>query len=176
MRWQFEALNASTRACMMSEYDKDVADGRVYYTDRLSAVGRGHYLRLLREAIERGSPDTFAAALDASNVFNETEERRTKSGPIIARVPRTASNTLADGEFNRYYIRAICIEAGRRGKQVEAYRARASENPRSESEAIIGRRFAPTKILDDLRSSIGVEAALGVPAGPNSGISVRLVV
>ena len=47
-------------------------------------------------------------------------------------------------------------------------------NPRPESEAKIGKTIAPQSLLDDLRKNIGVEPALGLPPGPNSGLSVKL--
>lgn len=40
--------------------------------------------------------------------------------------------------------------------------------PRPESEAMIGRLIIAEKLLKDLRASIGVEPALGLPKGPNS--------
>jgi hypothetical protein len=41
--------------------------------------------------------------------MNGTEERRNPRGGItIARVPITAADTLAEGEFNRFYARALC--------------------------------------------------------------------
>lgn len=48
-------------------------------------------------------------------------------------------------------------------------------NPRPESEAMVGSRLPAQALLDDLRTSQGVEPALGLPPGPNSGITVRRV-
>jgi hypothetical protein len=93
-----------------------------------------------------------------------------------ARVPVTAAQTLAEGEFNRLYVRGLCsLVLSEGGSEIEAYRARYSENPRSASIAIIGRRFSAEKILHDLRLSQGVDSAFGLPAGPNSGISAKKV-
>jgi len=48
------------------------------------------------------------------------------------------------------------------------------ENPRPQSEALIGSTVDSQKLLLDLRQSIGVEPALGVPPGPNSGLSIKI--
>ena len=92
-----------------------------------------------------------------------------------AKVPVTGAQTLAEGEFNRLYARGLCSAVlSEGGEFVEAYRARESTNPRQESEAIIGRRFSAQAVLDDLRSSQGVDSALGI-SRPNSGISIKRV-
>jgi hypothetical protein len=97
------------------------------------------------------------------------------TGYTVSKVPRTAPITLAEGEFNRFYLRGLCqraIEAG--GPAIEIYRARASVTPRPESEAMIGRHLDADKLLVDLREHVGVDTALGLPPGPNSGLSGRL--
>ena len=54
------------------------------------------------------------------------------------------------------------------------YRARPAENPRPESEALVETTVDPFDLLADLRAHPGEATELGIPAGPNSGISVRL--
>lgn len=54
------------------------------------------------------------------------------------------------------------------------YRAKEVANPRAESMALIGRSLPVTQLLDDLRVNIGTDTALGLPPGPNSGLSVTL--
>jgi hypothetical protein len=96
--------------------------------------------------------------------------------PYPKAVPHNAPETLAEGEFNRFYIRAICVIALRRGQtDVEVYRAKDVIKPRPESASKMGSRVDANALLNDLRTSIGVESALGIPAGPNSGLSVRLL-
>ena len=84
--------------------------------------------------------------------------------------------TLAESQFNRYYIRALCRRALEDGiEALVIYRAKPVATPRPESEALVETTIDPAALLEDLRAHTGEETpALGVPAGPNSGISVRL--
>ena len=78
-----------------------------------------------------------------------------KSGEF-SKAPVMRSNAhemLAEGEFNRFYIRALCaraIEDGLPG--VTVYRAKAVENARSESQQKIGQRVPAEALLRDLRT------------------------
>ena len=67
------------------------------------------------------------------------------------------------------------MKALNEGKEVEIYRARISQNPRPESERLIGQKPNPEQILKDLRDNKGVEAAFGLPNGPNSGLSIKII-
>jgi hypothetical protein len=102
------------------------------------------------------------------------EKKKPTGGTALAKVPHTAAAMLAEGEFNRFYLRGLCrrIQATG-GGSVEIYRARTSAKPRSESEAMIGEMFDASALLGDLRVNIGVDPALGLP-NINSGLSGRL--
>jgi hypothetical protein len=107
--------------------------------------------------------------------LNPTEPRNTKNGVTWAKVPVTAPETLAEGEFNRFYARGLCRRAIDEGKpKVQVYRAKQVVNARSESEALLGQSLPADKLLEDLRASVGTDTALGLPPGPNSGLSIRL--
>src|SRR5450756_626044 len=107
--------------------------------------------------------------------MNAQEQRRTPSGGVTtAKVPANAPEMLAEGEFNRLYARGLCenvLACG--GSEVDVCRGKEVGNPRPQSQAMIGRLIPAKELLDDLRSSQGVEPALGLPPGPNSGITVR---
>jgi hypothetical protein len=109
---------------------------------------------------------------------DETEEqrRKPKGGFTIAQVPVTAPDTLAEGEFNRFYIRGLCLRAIQDGvAELIVYRAKEVSSPRRESEAMIGARLPPERLLQDIRTHPGVDTAFGLPPGPNSGLSVHLL-
>lgn len=158
---------------MRSEVESDIAAGRLYESPRLSDRGQADYPSLLLSAIDTGDDTSLAADLTREGHLNTHEMKRNSTKP--AKVPITASHTLAEGEFNRYYARAVCLRAINEGYgEVRVYRAKQVTSPRAKSELILGKLFSAQDLLDDLRSSIGVEPALGLPQGPNSGLSVEL--
>jgi hypothetical protein len=85
-----------------------------------------------------------------------------------------AADMLAEGEFNRFYIRALCRRAIEDDIEVViVHRAKVVENPRPESELKIGREIPARALLEDLRTNIGGLTKFGIPE-PGSGLSVRL--
>lgn len=176
MSFHFIDLDARTRALMVMEFEDDLTSQRLYLSSRLNPQGHHQYPDLLREALATFTPEWLAAQLRAGHLFNQTEPRRTRNGGMTAaEIPFTAADTLAEGEFNRYYMRAICRRALEDGiTQVEVYRAKAVQHARSASQAKIGQLMTPDRLLDDLRMHQGTDTALGLPPGPNSGLSVRL--
>lgn len=160
---------------MLAEVEHDIEVGQLYLSSRLSTRGSNDYPDLLLEAAKRGTPDSFAEALSQGGRL-KTHETATRTGTTYRKkVPRNAHETLAEGEFNRFYIRGLCqrtLEAG--GQNLRIYRAKQVVNPRAESVAMIGALIDAKALLRDLRTSIGVEPAFGLPPGPNSGLSVQL--
>ena len=161
---------------MLAELDHDLEAESLYMSRYLSESGKLRYPHLLREAMLSGTDESLAATLQDPELFvAKYEKRKPKGGYTLASVPHTAPITLAEGEFNRFYLRGLCrrlIASG--GGVIEIYRARASSQPRSESEAMIGQQLEAAALLDDLRTNVGVDTALGLPPGPNSGLSGRL--
>lgn len=169
-------LDSTTRQFMLEEIEQDIAENKLYYSPRLSQAGRQQYPDLLRGAARDGTDQSLADELRKQGRLNATEERRKpKGGTTIAQVPVTAPETLAEGEFNRFYARGLCRRAlAERIESVVVYRAKEVVNPRAESVALIGKSLVPKQLLDDLRVNIGTDTALGLPPGPNSGLSVKL--
>jgi hypothetical protein len=168
-------LDPETREYMISELEYDLDRTKVYFSLRLNDIGKDNYVPALRRAFIDGD-DTSLAFEIRNGYLNETEQRRTKNGYTTARVPITAADTLAEGEFNRYYIRALCRRGLDQDKyDLVVYRARQVANPRPASEAKIGEVIRADQLLSDLRESTGVDTGLGLPPGPNSGLSIRLV-
>jgi len=176
MGLEYYDLDASTRAFMIAEIERDIAAGSLYISENLNVQGAQVYPQLIRDAASQGEDASLAARL-AQFLNSHEKPRKLKSGlfskPPIMR--RNAHEMLAEGEFNRYYIRAVCIKALHNGHEtVEVYRAKAVENPRPDSAAKIGAQISASALLEDLRKDPGVDTALGLPSGPNSGLSVKL--
>ena len=169
-------LDQGTRRFMLMELDDDMREARLYFGPRLTPKGVVDWPALLRDAIEHGNDVTLAVQLRTAGRLRRTETKRTPKGHVTtAAVPVNAAQTLAEGEFNRFYIRGLCRRAIDEGiGQLMIFRAKRVAARRLESEARIGKMVDPRKLLEDLRTNVGIEPALGVPAGPNSGLSVRL--
>jgi hypothetical protein len=177
MGLRYGNLDDRTRRHMVAEFERDVAQGTLYYGKHLNDGGRAAWPTLLREAIESHDDEWLACRIRESGYLATQYARRTPSGGMtMAKVPVTAPDTLAQGEFNRFYVRGLCARAIQAGtSHVEACRGRESANPRAESEAMVGRMIPAADLLADLRTSPGVDTSLGLPPGPNSGITVASV-
>ena len=160
------------RELMLSEIEQDMKDNNLYLSPRL--LNKELYVDFLKKSVISGNDSTLADDLLRNKCIKSMEARRTKSGTTMVNVPRDAHSTLAEGEFNRFYIRGLCNKTIKDGKVLEVYRAKSVSNPRPQSQALISKTVDPEKLIADLRKNIGVETALGLPAGPNSGISVKI--
>ena len=153
----------------------DIASDKLYLSPRLSGNGLTEYPTLIQEAARGYDDEWLANSLRDNGRLNLTEQRRTKSGIVMAKVPVTAPETLSEGEFNRFYARGLCRFALNSGiARLQVYRAKAVMVARSVSEAMIGTEIEAAALLEDLRTHQGVDTALGLPPGPNSGLSVKL--
>lgn len=169
-------MSDEVRAAMLAEVNDDDLAGRLITSTRLSARGVADYPDLLRRAVQEHDERWLAEQLNMGGRLNQTETRRTRKGIHTVKVPYTAAQTLAEGELNRFFIRGLCVMvlAVDENSQLEVYRAKHVEQPRIESQRLIGKKVSAAKLLDDLRHNVGIDTALGIPAGPNSGLSVRI--
>lgn len=172
----YKNLDEQTREFMLEELEMDIAKGSLYISPRLNSTGQSKWAELFREAITSHNDDWIVNQLKARGYMKSHEHKRSRSGKVIvAKVPVTAPETLAEGEFNRYYARGLCARAIAEGiSEVVVYRGKQVEQPRPESQAMIGKTIDAKALLGDLRESQGVEPALGIPPGPNSGLTICL--
>lgn len=175
MALNYENLDDRTRAFMSDEIARDIASGTLYKSKRFTEQGIAAWPGLLDSAVNEHDDSWLANEIQRAG-YMRTHEERNRDGVVSqVKVPVTAGATLSEGEFNRFYARGVCRRAVEDGIEgVIAYRARHSDNTRPESEAIVGKTFNANSLLADLRSSQGMETVLGLPPGPNSGLSVRL--
>jgi hypothetical protein len=93
----------------------------------------------------------------------------------VAKVPYNAAQQLAEGEFNRFYLRGIASRALKEGKKdLRIYRGKEVSAPRVESEEKVGSLIDAALLLAELRKNDFVDNALGLPAGPNSGLTAEI--
>ena len=169
-------LDGKTRRFMLEEVDSDIKNGTLYVSPRLSNTGQQNYVALLKEAIQSHDDAWLADQLRNHGRMNRTLQRAKPTGGYsTVAMPANAPETLAEGEFNRFYARALCRVAEEEGvPDLIIYRAKEVKNPRPESVRKIGTTINARALLDDLRAHPGMETALGLPPGANSGLSVRL--
>jgi hypothetical protein len=167
----FLNLDDKTRQYMLIEVDAAIKESRLNFSKRFNATGIAKYPQLLREALAIGTEESLDVALKQQGCFNATE----KQGAVTRRVPENAATTFAEGEFNAFYMRGICHRAIGEGHMVEVYRAKESSAPRKASSLIGGNQADPHRVLLLLKNSAdGSQRGPKIPAGSNSGLSLRL--
>jgi len=172
----YENLDSTTRAYMLQE----IRLGGHYISPRLTADGQVAWSDLLEEASKSYNDDWLASEIMRRG-YVRSQEQYTRQGIVRTREinKQHASLQLAEGEFNRYYLRGLCLRAKAEGKDaLVVYRGKYVANPRPESEIKIGTSMLVDVLLAMLRSNdfVSIDACMGVPSGPNSGLTCKLPV
>ena len=175
MPLQYESLDPTTRRFAIAELNGDITTGAYRTSERIRHTAIAEYQRYLHEAL-RYYDDRWLEE-HASDLMIDFEPRRTPSGGQTAvKLPQMAARMLAEGDFNRYYMRGVALRAAEEGRQVvEVYRARLSMEPRRESAELEGRRLPADEVLKYLRGELSSDPFVTALGRPNSGLSVRLV-
>lgn len=172
--FDYEPVPAALRKLMLDELEHDAQQNALYINPLLNPGSAPAYLQLLLEALEAGTTESFAHALAAASLLQAQHSYTRQGREVTARLPDNFAVTLTAGEFNRYYMRAVCRAAMLAGAAaVELYRAKAVATPRHTNDERIGRRIDPQTLLADLRQSNFEQPSQYGLGGPNSGLSVR---
>jgi hypothetical protein len=176
MGLKFDDLIDGVRQFMIEEIELDAKTDKLHLSAWLTQSGQGNWSDALRNAANSGNDDTLASEIRSSGMLvRQIQRRKPKGGYTWADLPFDAHQVLAESEFNRYFCRGLSRHAINIGMpRLQVYRAKTVAQPRAESQSKIGLLVDPQTILIDLRSSQGVEPALGIPPGPGSGISLRI--
>lgn len=175
MPLRYENLDPNTRAHSLAELERDVADGTFIVPDRLRPGTGDQYRALLRDAI-RYYDDLWLEERIAPLLVSFEMRHTPSGGETTARLPENAARLLAEADFNRYYMRGVCLRAIEEGRQVvEVYRARFSAEPRTTSSELEGKRLDARELLEELRAVTPATLPSATLARPGSGMSVRLV-
>ena len=168
-------LDERTRKFMIAEVDFDIQRGKIYPSPRLSKRGTTDFSDLLRQAVEQFSDSWLANELRQHGRLNSMEGYTRNGRNHTRKMSAIAHEMLAEGEFNRFFTRGLCLRAvDENTSELFVYRAKSVSSPRFESEQLIGNRLAPQSLLRDLRKNVGTDTEHGMPGGPNSGLSVCL--
>jgi hypothetical protein len=172
--FNFENLDETTRAAMLEAIDEAERSNNIYYSTRFNEAGNRQWLPLLRQAAQEHNEHWLAYQLEANGLMKGFEGAHKPSGGYtIKHVPHTAAETMAQGQFNRFYILGLCKRARAEGiSDLVVYRAQESADPRLESETLIGARLSVDEIESQLKETRASFKSQLVK--PNSGISVKL--
>jgi hypothetical protein len=162
-------LDKETREQMLAEIKRDIGANTWYRSTNLTEQGLSQYPDLLRKAAESGNGDTLA--IDLHSLMKPKEVARATG--TERKMRDNAHEMLGEGQFNNYYMRAVCLRAISSGKgKVTVYRGKAVDEARSSSKALISQQLEAHQALDDLRKP-PTQQTMGL-SKPNSGISVSL--
>ncbi|HEY9429407.1 MAG TPA: hypothetical protein VIR34_19770 [Gemmatimonadaceae bacterium] len=175
MPLKYDDLDPVTRGFALAEFDGDAARGQLTVSSRIRPTSTEEYESLLREALAYYDDRWLEDRVEGLVV--DFELRQTPSGATTtAKLPSYAPRVLAEGDFNRYYMRGVCARAVAEGRGVvEVYRARVSAEPRPESQELEGQRLDAATLLRQLRTRYADSDEEPTLGKPNSGLSVRLV-
>jgi len=173
MPFSFRNLDPTTRALMIEDIEAAAAEGNLYFSKRFTDAGHAAWPELWKQAARDHDEHWLAYQIEAGGLMKGLEGSRTPSGGYtIKHVPHTAAETMAEGQFNRYYILGVCRRALELDGRVTVYRAKDVLNPRPESQALVGAVRNAAELIEQIRpvdSSLGHELLK-----PNSGLSVHL--
>ena len=147
---QYENLDEKTRAYMLEESRL----GGHYQSPRLTEAALAQWVPLLEEAIKAHNDNWLCAELLRRGSFKHQETYTTKSGAVAVRRINAehSAQMLAEGEFNRYYLRGLCRRAADQNiPDLIVYRGKEVANPRPESVAKIGTKVGILGLLNTLR-------------------------
>lgn len=172
--FEFLNLDDKTRSYMLRAIEQAEHEGQINYSPRLNANGKEQWLNLLEQAARQHNEHWLAYELEANRLIKGFEVSERPVGSYsIKHVPRTAAQTMAEGQFNRFYMLGLCRRAKDEGiSHLEVYRAKQSGKPRAESQALIGIRLPVEVVEPQLREDAASQKSLLIQ--PNSGISLKL--
>lgn len=172
--FEFKNLNEVTRSSMLQAIEEAELTGNIYYSARFNQAGNDQWLSLLKQAARQFNEHWLAYQIEANRLMKTLEGAHTPSGGYtIKHVPHTAATTMAEGQFNRFYILGLCRRARDEGiSNLIVYRARESSAPRPESQALIGKSLSIDEIESQLKETkVSFKSQL---VQANSGLSVKL--
>ena len=153
---------------------KEAELGFHYFSNYLKQDSHLQWISLLNSSLEAHDDNWLATNVTNSRLlvpvaFDKNGKRRT--------IGVSDARTLAEGEFNRFYLRGLCAYCIENNiPKIVIYRGKEVLNPRPESEAKIGADVSVHKLLDDLRSSdfVNIAEKFSVSSGPNSGLTAGI--
>lgn len=171
-KFDFKKLDEKTRKFMLQGIALAEKSDNIYFSLRFNEIGLKNWVNLLKQAARDHDERWLAHQLEVIGALRELETKsKPKGGQTIAHVPDRAVETLADGQFNRFYMIAICLRALEEGKTcVMIYRAKQRSTTRQESVKLVGTSRDINSLLQELRiKELSLKCEI---LKPNSGLSI----
>jgi hypothetical protein len=172
--FNFVDLNLTTRKFMLEAIDEAEKTDNIYYSKRFTEEGKKQWLSLLKKAANEYNEHWLAFKLEEGQLLTKLEGAiKPTGGYSIKHVPQNASETLAEGQFARFYMLGLCLLAHEKNiSNLIVYRAKENETHRPDSDLLIGTQISITDIesqLKDIQASFKSKLVQ-----PNSGLCLRL--
>lgn len=171
-KFTFTKLDGRTRVLMCEEITTAEKTNNIYESTRFNVTGQKIWVELLQKAAQEYDEHWLAYQLELVGAMKHLEMKaKPNGGYTIAHVPDIATEILADGQFNRFYMAAICRRALEDGKSnVMIYRAKKRKEPRPESRILEGKFMDAKALLQELKiKELSLKCDL---LKPNSGLSI----
>lgn len=167
--FEFRDLTDETRRIMLAELADDEKEKSLYYSVCFSATGPRLYPQLMRAAMETYDEAWLAQELLDQGCFGERYTDKTGQDRKVA---SNAHTLFAQSEFNRFYCRALCLQAiADTSIRLTIYRARESSFQREGSMEKEDHLVVAQEVLDSLRGSVDEVSLFGRP-DVGSGLSL----
>jgi hypothetical protein len=178
MAMAFEELDATTRAHMLEELEKELEGAAPYLSRALSKTGQPAFPSLLREAVRTGTEESLAQALTNAALWNATEAY-VRNGVSHERALNVSQATarLALTEFNTWYVRGLAARLMKEGvERCQAYRAAEPKWEPSDCSAHEGHVYLVADIYRWHRARYWPKVdptATSIPFGPGCHHTIR---
>jgi len=175
MALKYRVLDLKLRIHMLDELLEDVKKNTFNLSPRFVPGSEKKWIELLKESVKRHDDSWLALQMRIQGMLRTHETRMEQNGAVrMVSIPASASDSIAESEFNRFYVRAVCLDAiSHQEEWVQICVGREVSSPRLASEVKVGKKINALKLLNELRANLEVDTALGIPVGPNSGLTVR---
>jgi hypothetical protein len=172
--FDFKNLDEITRSAMVEAIKEASLTGNIYPSTRFNQKGKDQWLSLLTLAARSHNEHWLAYQLESGGMMKDFEGANTPSGGYTTKhVPHTGAETIAEGQFNRFYILGLCKRARNEGiSHLTVYRAKESLKPRQESEALLGTNISVSDV--EMQLQVTQASFKSELVQPNSGISMKL--
>ncbi len=172
--FNFLNLDQTTRPFILEAINEAEQTSNIYYSTRFNAIGTQKWIPLLKEAAQLYNEHWLAYQLEANSTMKDFENAQKQSGGYTTeRVPHTAAETFAEGQFNRFYILGLCKRARKEGKtHLEIYRAKQVADQKPESQALVGTSVSVADLEAQLNKT--QDSFKSTIVRPNSGLSVKM--